>query len=72
MNMKPVIGFFWERVGVDSLTTFFIWVINAPLPMGMSSYRYISAETMLELIVERLRAFIKLAKEISDLGSNPF
>jgi hypothetical protein len=72
------IGFFWEGVGVDSLTTFFIWVIKAPLPIGTSSYLYISAaaETILELIVERLRplsndALMKLAREISDLGSKP-
>jgi hypothetical protein len=46
--------------------------------MGTSSYRYnwAAADKIVELIVERLSplsrdAFIKLAKVISDLGSNP-
>ena len=71
-------GFFWVGVGVDSLTTFFNWVIRGPLVIGTSSYLYKSAaaDKMLELIVDRLRplsreALMKLARVISDLGSNP-
>ena len=61
----------WEGVGVDSLTTFFSWVISNQGPLYPWGHQHnykcqpLAAETMLELIVD---ALMKLAREIADLN----